>query len=308
MLSRLPDLAMDSYTFELYVLLGAAIAMFFVNIRATTRRRRSSSIFSRVNQKYDRVLRKLLESRYVGLLEGELLRLRAENRALTNSLLGTAGFPPVDFPKRQSRKSYRGRAGGVGSVTINGEAITASPRAEQNIFLPGALTTTWTGATWTLDKAHRDASAGTGKDRAGRLHDECSGPRDRRHHADQRDHQRRRERFRRDHPELLAAHRDRQRANCGSGMYEEPSGRECNRATPDAIASGASMPRKFNCGHRELTNRRRMLYCVRDERTRKNRMRAAEAGLCVWFIVAFAWYFLQFKPLLGIVTRILFRR
>jgi len=38
-------------------------------------------------------------------------------------------------------------------VTINGEAITASPRAEQNIFLPGALTTTWTGATWTLDKA-----------------------------------------------------------------------------------------------------------------------------------------------------------
>jgi hypothetical protein len=41
---------------------------------------------------------------------------------------------------------------------------------------------------------------------------------------------------------------------------------------------------------------------------RKNRMRAAEAGLCVWFIVAFAWYFLQFKPLLGIVTRILFRR
>jgi hypothetical protein len=42
---------------------------------------------------------KLLESRYVGLLEGELLRLRAENRALTNSLLGTAGFPPVDFPE-----------------------------------------------------------------------------------------------------------------------------------------------------------------------------------------------------------------
>ncbi len=43
--------------------------------------------------------RKLLESRYVGLLEGEVLRLRAENRALTNSLLGTAGFPPVDYPE-----------------------------------------------------------------------------------------------------------------------------------------------------------------------------------------------------------------
>lgn len=43
-------------------------------------------------------LERLLNGRYVGLLEGEVARLRAENRALTNSLLGTAGFPPVDFP------------------------------------------------------------------------------------------------------------------------------------------------------------------------------------------------------------------
>jgi hypothetical protein len=40
----------------------------------------------------------LFPRRYVGMLEAELARLRAENRALTNSLLGTAGFPPVDFP------------------------------------------------------------------------------------------------------------------------------------------------------------------------------------------------------------------
>lgn len=33
MLSRLPDLLNDSYTFELYVILGASIVMFFVNIR-----------------------------------------------------------------------------------------------------------------------------------------------------------------------------------------------------------------------------------------------------------------------------------
>jgi len=33
------------------------------------------------------------------------------------------------------------------------ETFTASPRAEQNAFLPGALTATWTGATWTTDKA-----------------------------------------------------------------------------------------------------------------------------------------------------------
>jgi hypothetical protein len=45
-----------------------------------------------------------LRSRYVRMLEEEVARLRAENRALVNSLLGTAGFPPVtleqDAPSR----------------------------------------------------------------------------------------------------------------------------------------------------------------------------------------------------------------
>jgi hypothetical protein len=36
-------------------------------------------------------------SRYVRLLEAEVDRLRAENRSLVNSLLGTAGFPPVSL-------------------------------------------------------------------------------------------------------------------------------------------------------------------------------------------------------------------
>jgi hypothetical protein len=44
-------------------------------------------------------LQRLLQSGYTGLLESEVTRLRAENRALTNSLLGTAGFPPVDYPE-----------------------------------------------------------------------------------------------------------------------------------------------------------------------------------------------------------------
>jgi hypothetical protein len=44
-----------------------------------------------------------LRGRYVLLLEEEAARLRAENRALVNSLLGTAGFPPISLeedPKR----------------------------------------------------------------------------------------------------------------------------------------------------------------------------------------------------------------
>jgi hypothetical protein len=46
-------------------------------------------------QKAIRWMARRLRSRYVRLLEEEVARLRAENRALTNSLLGTAGFPPI---------------------------------------------------------------------------------------------------------------------------------------------------------------------------------------------------------------------
>ncbi len=35
---------------------------------------------------------------------------------------------------------------------LGSEALTASPRGEQSIFLPSALTSTWTGSTWTPDK------------------------------------------------------------------------------------------------------------------------------------------------------------
>jgi len=48
-------------------------------------------------------LRRAFQSRYVRLLEDEvarlrdeIARLRLENRALLNSLLGTAGVPPVE--------------------------------------------------------------------------------------------------------------------------------------------------------------------------------------------------------------------
>lgn len=44
-------------------------------------------------------LKQVLRSSYVRLLEEEVSRLRAENRALMNSLLGTAGFPPLEFPE-----------------------------------------------------------------------------------------------------------------------------------------------------------------------------------------------------------------
>ena len=44
-----------------------------------------------------------LRSRYVVALEEDLARLRAENRALVNSLLGTAGFPPISVEDEARR-------------------------------------------------------------------------------------------------------------------------------------------------------------------------------------------------------------
>jgi hypothetical protein len=58
-------------------------------------------------------LQKLLRSDYVHLLEVEVARLRAENRALLNSLLGTAGFPPIEVaeaPKPQPLPRLRKRS------------------------------------------------------------------------------------------------------------------------------------------------------------------------------------------------------
>jgi len=53
--------------------------------------------------------RRLLRGRYVRMLEEDVARLRAENRALLNSLLGTAGFPPVDFPVAKLTEAPRVR-------------------------------------------------------------------------------------------------------------------------------------------------------------------------------------------------------
>jgi hypothetical protein len=51
-------------------------------------------------------LKKAMRPKYIRMMEEEVAReraenerLRAENRALMNSLLGTAGFPPVEFPE-----------------------------------------------------------------------------------------------------------------------------------------------------------------------------------------------------------------
>lgn len=41
------------------------------------------------------IWRRITATRYTRALEGEVVRLRAENRALLNSILGIAGVPPI---------------------------------------------------------------------------------------------------------------------------------------------------------------------------------------------------------------------
>lgn len=76
-------------------------------------------------------IRELPRTRYVASLEGEVVRLRAENRALMNSLLGTAGFPPVEFPAAaQSRELPRTRRRSWHQIQAWREA--SATRAKEN--------------------------------------------------------------------------------------------------------------------------------------------------------------------------------
>lgn len=45
---------------------------------------------------------RITSRRYVGALEAEVARLRMENRALLNSILGIAGVPPISVPNTNS--------------------------------------------------------------------------------------------------------------------------------------------------------------------------------------------------------------
>lgn len=79
-------------------------------------------------------LQRLFASRYILMLEMENARLRSENRALVNSLLGTAGFPPVDFhtaAKPQSLPRVRKRSWHqIQNLREHTAARDAAPRQE----------------------------------------------------------------------------------------------------------------------------------------------------------------------------------
>ncbi len=99
----------------------------------------------------------------LGAANFSLCRTNGGGCAITNGGTGLgAAFVYVDtFGFTQGGGNPNGAASATAlsingmaatKVRVAGEAFTASPRGEQNIFLPGALTSAWTGSTWTLDK------------------------------------------------------------------------------------------------------------------------------------------------------------
>ena len=70
---------------------------------------------------------------------------------LTSTFEGCAYANPVQTTAVANFVSTSNGIGGS-KLLLNGEFLNAAPRSEQNIFLPGTLSTTWTGSTWTLDR------------------------------------------------------------------------------------------------------------------------------------------------------------
>jgi len=70
---------------------------------------------------------RLTKSRYTRALEDELARLRAENRALLNSILGIAGIPPLRLEAELARDQRIAAAAAPGAHAASAPARHAAP-------------------------------------------------------------------------------------------------------------------------------------------------------------------------------------
>jgi hypothetical protein len=74
--------------------------------------------------------RRITVTRYTRALEAEVVRLRAENRALLNSILGIAGVPPITVPDSV--------AIGNGPPALSGRPSRIQGEASPNTQTPAA--------------------------------------------------------------------------------------------------------------------------------------------------------------------------
>ena len=72
------------------------------------------------------VLRLRVRTRYARALEDEVARLRAENRALVNSILGVAGIPPMRIAAAANSPQHLSQLASAQSASVG--ATLGSPR------------------------------------------------------------------------------------------------------------------------------------------------------------------------------------
>jgi hypothetical protein len=90
------------------------------------------------------LMQRLLSSRYTRALEADVARLRAENRALLNSILGVAGVPPIVVAENNVSPGA-GLRMPAGPVTQNSSAgaakVAAAPAKQPGRFAARAAAT-----------------------------------------------------------------------------------------------------------------------------------------------------------------------
>lgn len=84
---------------------------------------------------------RLVSTRYTRLLEREVARLRAENRALLNSILGVAGVPPLPAePAPEELQTGRLAVGRNPEIEVRsgGNDLSGNGHAAPNQGVPGS--------------------------------------------------------------------------------------------------------------------------------------------------------------------------
>ncbi|GEM_PF-2879003 len=86
-------------------------------------------------------LGRTFRSRYVLWLEDENAQLKIENRALLNSLLGTAGIPPLELPEARAKTDIpRVRRRSWHQIAAQREfAVAAKPETQSPAAEPAGL-------------------------------------------------------------------------------------------------------------------------------------------------------------------------
>jgi hypothetical protein len=117
------------------------------------------------------IWRRVTATRYTRLLEAEVVRLRAENRAMLNSILGIAGVPPIPIQELDARDLC---AAAMTNIVADGKVVENPQLKTATVGHPQAAAPlrrrSWQQINRTLEfesaKKDRPGSVGSGSNQA----------------------------------------------------------------------------------------------------------------------------------------------